>query len=177
MGCKGRSGAYSISWELRKWRQFLFILVWPRANHIHTTTWKCLDTYLPLSRARMKICALSGKHRCEYSLSSRVIMKMKTFLVYRNQGSGSHSKTIHMREGSANTEEKMHGHLRQRNIFRCFQLWLRIGKKMFNKSLYSKALSENIPSILFIFLNNDISKRPLYNHKKIKTLQGMILAV
>lgn len=82
-----------------------------------------------------------------------------------------------MREDSANTEEKLHGYLRQRNIFRCFQLWLRFGKSMFNKSSYLKALSENIPSLLFIFLNNYISKRPLYNHKKIKALQGMILAV
>lgn len=82
-----------------------------------------------------------------------------------------------MREGSANTEEKLHGCLRRRNIFRYFQLWLKIGKRMFNKSLYLKALSENMPSLLFIFLNNDISKKPLYNHKKIKTLQGMILAV
>lgn len=48
---------------------------------------------------------------------------------------------------------------------------------MFNKSLCLKVLSENIPNLLFIFLNNDISKRPLYKHKKIKALQGMILAV
>lgn len=125
----------------------------------------------------MKICALSEKHRCEYSLSSRAIMKMKTFLVYRKKGNGSHSKIIYMRKGSANTEKKLHDYLRQRNIFRYFQLSLRFGKNMFNKSLYLKALSENISNLLFIFLNNDISKRPLYNHKKIKALQGTILAV
>lgn len=82
-----------------------------------------------------------------------------------------------MRKGSANTEKKLHDYLRQRNIFRYFQFSLRFGKNMFNKSLYLKALSENIPNLLFIFLNNDISKRPLYNHKKIKALQGTILAV
>lgn len=103
-------------------------------------------------------------------------MKMKTFLVYRKKGNGSHSKIIYMRKGSANTE-KNHDYLRQRNTFRYFQLSLRFGKNMFNKSLYLKALSENIPNLLFIFLNNDISKRPLYNHKKIKALQGTILAV
>lgn len=104
-------------------------------------------------------------------------MKMKTFLVYRNKGNGNHSKIIYMRKGSTNTEEKLHGYLRQRNIIRCLQLWVRFGKNMFNKSLYLKALSENIPNLLFIFLNNGISKRPLYNHKKIKALQGMILTV
>lgn len=32
----------------------------------------------------LRACAVSGKHGCRCSLSARAIMKMKTFLAYRN---------------------------------------------------------------------------------------------
>lgn len=84
----------------------------------------------------------------------------------------------YIRETVAQTRRvKLRGYLRQRDIFKCFGLWLRISKKRFKQIFVLEVLSENIPRLLFIFLNNDISKSPLYNHKKIKTLQGMILAV
>lgn len=83
----------------------------------------------------------------------------------------------HMYERESSAEEKLYGYLRQGDIFKCFECWLRICKKRSKQTFILKVLPENTPGLIFMFLNNDSSKSPLYNHKKIKTLQGMILAV
>lgn len=83
----------------------------------------------------------------------------------------------HVWERESSAEEQLYGYLWQRDIFKCFECWLRICKKRSKQTFILKVLPENTPGLIFIFLNNDSSKSPLYNHKKIKTLQGMILAV
>lgn len=154
-GRKEGPGAYSSSWELRKWRFLLSHSVPSRPTSGTPDTQLLGGVGMATShraQQEQKAQALSGKGRREYSLPCRAIMKMKTFLAYRNLGDGSHSKIMYMRESGARTEEKLHGYLRQINIFKCFQLWLRISKKKF-KQIF-KVLSEKYswPFIYFFWI-------------------------
>lgn len=174
--CTARSEFYSAGLELRRQISFLSLIrehtlgtaATPRASEVPG----CLP---PTELGRTESPHHIRERQMSVFLIFRAISEVKTFLAHRDKDDGNHSKITCVRESRAG--EKLFGYIRRRNIFKCFGLWLGISRKGFKRIFILKVLSENTWSLIFIFLNNDISKSPLYNHKKIKTLQGMILAV
>lgn len=148
--CTTWSEFYSAGLELRRQISFLSLIgehtlgtaATPRASEVPG----CLP---PTELGRMESLHHIMERQMSVFLIYRAILEAKTFLAHRDKDDGNHSKITCMRENRAG--ESLFGYLRQRNIFKCFGLWLGISRKRFKQIFVPKVLSENTWSLIFVF--------------------------